>query len=192
LRSSGTKPSHRVSITTMGFTTLQRARTCCATRITICDMISCGLGGVCGGGDAGSRYNAVLVPQHSPIIDDFCYIRINYLPSLRSQKGQQSHSFYLSISFNSNYSQVKMHFSFLAFAALANVVTATPLLSALDNCTTYSSIAAGTVCYHIPSDCSSLLSHFPLYPNFHQAQQHTSSNPATPVPLSQKAMAISH
>jgi hypothetical protein len=53
-------------------------------------------------------------------------------------------------------SQARMHFSspLIALAALAPGVRATPFLIPRDNCTTYSPVAAGTVCYHTPSDCS--------------------------------------
>ncbi|KAH8674777.1 hypothetical protein BGZ60DRAFT_404796 [Tricladium varicosporioides] len=48
-----------------------------------------------------------------------------------------------------------MLFSTFATAILASVAAATPILTErADNCTTYSSIDAGTVCYHTPSDCS--------------------------------------
>ncbi|EPE35580.1 LysM [Glarea lozoyensis ATCC 20868] len=39
-------------------------------------------------------------------------------------------------------------------AAVATPVDLSSSLVARDNCTTYSSVAAGTVCYHTPSDCS--------------------------------------
>jgi hypothetical protein len=47
-----------------------------------------------------------------------------------------------------------MQFSLLAFAVLASATTATTIIQARDNCTTYASVAAGTVCYHTPSDCT--------------------------------------
>jgi hypothetical protein len=47
-----------------------------------------------------------------------------------------------------------MQFSLLAFAVLASAATATTILQARDNCTTYTSVAAGKVCYHTPSDCT--------------------------------------
>lgn len=48
-----------------------------------------------------------------------------------------------------------MHSSIL-FSLLATITAtfATPLLVPRDNCTTYTSVAAGSVCYHTPSDCS--------------------------------------
>ena len=47
-----------------------------------------------------------------------------------------------------------MQFSLLAFTVLASEVTATTIFHARDNCTTYTSVAAGTVCYHTPYDCT--------------------------------------
>ncbi|CAG8950961.1 hypothetical protein HYFRA_00006358 [Hymenoscyphus fraxineus] len=53
-----------------------------------------------------------------------------------------------------------MQFSLLSLATFAAVAVASPLAGTSlfdrrqDNCTTYSSVAAGTVCYHTPSDCS--------------------------------------
>ncbi|TVY81775.1 LysM domain-containing protein [Lachnellula suecica] len=52
-----------------------------------------------------------------------------------------------------------MQFSILSLAVLVGVAVASPLatehqLERRDNCTTYSSVSAGTVCYHTPSDCS--------------------------------------
>ena len=56
-----------------------------------------------------------------------------------------------------------MQFSLLSFAVLAGAAVASPLAAELqieqraaaaDNCTQYTSVAAGSVCIHSPSDCT--------------------------------------
>jgi hypothetical protein len=47
-----------------------------------------------------------------------------------------------------------MQFSLLAFEVLASAATAATIIQARDNCTIYTSVAAGAVCYHTPSDCT--------------------------------------
>lgn len=56
----------------------------------------------------------------------------------------------------------KMQFSLLSLALFAGAAIASPVtletsqLQARDNCTSYTSVSAGSVCYHTPSDCSFL------------------------------------